>query len=119
MAIINKIWRGTTFNSRVKNALVKRLRAAAFVVEGEAKRSMRQRGPSTPGTPPGVQTGTLRSSVTTEVNAAELTARVGTNLEYAPYLELGTRKMEARPFLQPALEKSRLRIQQIFDRPIL
>ena len=29
---------------------------------------------------------------------------VGTNVEYAPYVEYGTQKTDARPFLQPAVE---------------
>ena len=32
------------------------------------------------------------------------TVYIGTNVEYAPYVELGTKKMNARPFLKPAME---------------
>ena len=31
---------------------------------------------------------------------------VGTNVEYAPYVEFGTYKMAARPFLRPAYHKN-------------
>lgn len=31
-------------------------------------------------------------------------AYVGTNLEYAPYQEFGTRKMAPQPFLRPAID---------------
>lgn len=53
-----------------------------------------------------VDTGRLRSSITNELGAdAEgLLATVGTNVEYAPHIELGTSKMAAQPFLLPALE---------------
>ena len=52
-----------------------------------------------------VDTGRLRSSIVNELgrDGRGLVARVGTNVEYAPYLELGTRRMSARPFLRPAL----------------
>ena len=33
--------------------------------------------------------------------------------EYAPYVELGTSKMQARPFLTPAAEKGRERLVQL------
>lgn len=32
---------------------------------------------------------------------------VGTDVEYAPYVEFGTRRMRAQPFLGPALESAR------------
>ena len=53
-----------------------------------------------------VDTGRLRSSITNEVgqDGEGLVAVIGTNVEYAPYVELGTSKMAAQPFLLPALE---------------
>lgn len=49
--------------------------------------------------------GRLRSSLTWEVvrEAGNLSAKVGTNVEYAPFVELGTRYMRAQPYLVPAL----------------
>ena len=35
---------------------------------------------------------------------AENEVVIGTNVEYAPYVELGTRKQKAQPFLRPAAE---------------
>jgi len=61
---------------------------------------------SLPGNPPAVQTGHLKRSITWE-RAGRYTRRVGTNLPYGLYLELGTKKMLARPFLRPAMEKSK------------
>ena len=53
-----------------------------------------------------VDTGRLRSSITNELgqDGDGLVATIGTNVEYAPYVELGTSKMAAQPFLLPALE---------------
>ena len=42
------------------------------------------------------------------------TVYVGTNVEYAPYIELGTSKMSARPYLRPAFENNRDKIQRAF-----
>ena len=53
-----------------------------------------------------VDTGRLRSSITNELgtDADGLVAVIGTNVDYAPYVELGTSRMAAQPFLLPALE---------------
>jgi HK97 gp10 family phage protein len=61
--------------------------------------------PSQPGDPPHKQTGHLRRSVAHEVDATSLTARVGTNVRYGRFLELGTSNMEARPWLRRALNE--------------
>lgn len=53
-----------------------------------------------------VRTGTLRRSYHRQPVDA-LTQRVGTDLEYAPYVELGTSKMAPRPHFIPAIEKGR------------
>lgn len=57
---------------------------------------------------PGYLGGTLRSSLTWELDrdAEGLSAKVGTNVEYGPYVELGTRFMDAQPFLVPALAEA-------------
>jgi HK97 gp10 family phage protein len=69
--------------------------------------------PSAPGEPPRKQTGRLRSSVTYEVLDGELIARVGTNVKYAKWLELGTKNMAPRPWLRRALNESGDEIDRI------
>jgi len=95
----------------------KTLARRAIVVERAAKKSMssgggrtyRRRGvthvASAPGAAPAVDTGRLRASITYELgqDGRGLVARIGTNVKYAAYLELGTRRMRPRPFLRPAL----------------
>lgn len=48
-----------------------------------------------------VRTGTLRNSLTHTTHGDA--AYIGTNVEYAPYVEMGTSKMAARPYLKPAV----------------
>lgn len=52
-----------------------------------------------------VDTGRLRASITFLIGSdgAGIFGLVGTNVEYAPYQEFGTFKMQATPFLLPAL----------------
>lgn len=47
-----------------------------------------------------VDTGRLRGSISHAID--DEAAYIGTNVEYAPYVELGTYKMAARPFLRNA-----------------
>lgn len=49
-----------------------------------------------------VDTGNLRNSIGYGTSENEM--QVGTNVEYAPYQELGTYKMAAHPYLRPAIE---------------
>ena len=48
-----------------------------------------------------VDTGRLRGSISHAHD--DSAAYVGTNVEYAPYVELGTSRMVARPFLRNAI----------------
>ena len=50
-----------------------------------------------------VDTGRLRNSITHSVDASEQKVYVGTNVEYAAYVEMGTSRMRAQPYLQPAV----------------
>lgn len=62
---------------------------------------------SAPGDPFASDTGTLiRGIETQEVNGG-LGVLVGTNVEYGPYLEFGTSKIAARPWLRPAYERNK------------
>lgn len=50
-------------------------------------------------------TGRLRQSIGLEIKDGGMIAEVEPTAEYAPYVELGTRFMEAQPYLKPAFEK--------------
>jgi HK97 gp10 family phage protein len=56
-----------------------------------------------------VDLGRLKASINWRlgVDSRGLYATIGTNVEYAPYQEFGTRYMAAQPFLRPALNAAR------------
>lgn len=75
--------------------------------------------PSAPGEPPHKQTGRLLGSVAWEI-ISNLVARVGTNINNPPYpryLEFGTRKMAARPWLRRSLNEMVPFIRAVWRRP--
>jgi HK97 gp10 family phage protein len=51
-----------------------------------------------------VKTGNLANSIAYRVNPAEASVSIGTPVEYGIYQELGTRKMSAQPYLEPAFK---------------
>lgn len=61
---------------------------------------------SAPGEAPAMDTGHLANSAVVEMTG-ETAAMLGYNADYAPHLEFGTAKMQARPFLGPAVEAER------------
>lgn len=50
-------------------------------------------------------TGDTKRSVGLEITDAGMTAESGPTTDYSPYLELGTRFMDAQPFVKPALDE--------------
>lgn len=50
-----------------------------------------------------VDTGRLRNSITHQVDTGGDAVYIGTNVEYGPYVELGTYRQAAQPFLKPAV----------------
>lgn len=59
---------------------------------------------SAPGQPPAIDTGTYAQSWV--ANRVEpLTWKVSTHIEYGPHLEFGTKDMEPRPHVRPAIEE--------------
>lgn len=61
---------------------------------------------------PGYIGGTLRRSINLEISDGGMTATVEPTAEYAPYVELGTRFMEAQPFLKPAFEEQKKQFEK-------
>lgn len=113
-------------NERVSAALEK----ACLLVEADAKR----------GCPTG--DGQLRQSITHDIDIENLEGVIGTAVEYAPYVEIGTgiyssegtgrktpwcyqnektgewhwtRGMKPQPFLQPAMETNKDKISKCFE----
>ncbi|WP_373117212.1 HK97-gp10 family putative phage morphogenesis protein [Collinsella aerofaciens] len=74
----------------IDRALVAALEEVGLVAEGYAKRACP------------VDTGRLRNSITHIVDEDGKCVIIGTNVEYAPYVELGTRRQKPQPFLKPA-----------------
>jgi len=75
-----------------------------------------------------VDTGNLRGSINSEVDEGKLSVRIGTPVEYAPYIEFGTgeyaengmgrkdwKGMKSQPFLRPALIENREKIRGIIN----
>jgi HK97 gp10 family phage protein len=69
--------------------------------------------PSLPGEYPKKVTGLLRRSIRSDYDPKTVTASIGSTVEYAKYLELGTDKMAPRPWLTLALEETADKITQI------
>lgn len=74
----------------IDRALVAALEEVGLAAEGYAKRACP------------VDTGRLRNSITHIVDEGTRHVIIGTNVEYAPYVELGTRHRKPQPFLKPA-----------------
>jgi HK97 gp10 family phage protein len=51
-----------------------------------------------------VDTGFLQSTLYHRVDPAALTLEIGATADYAMYVEMGTRRMAAEPYLRPAFD---------------
>ena len=51
-----------------------------------------------------VKTGNLQASIRYNVDEDGYTVYIGTNVSYAAYVEFGTIKMDAQPYLRPAAQ---------------
>jgi len=77
---------------------------------------------SAPNQPPASDTGFLVSQITMDVDVKSNGTVVGQIISSAPYskaLEFGTTQMTERPFMQPALEKNRRKIESMFKKGVL
>ena len=92
----------TAFKAELNEKLIRCLAESGQVVSDEAKNNCP------------VRTGALRDSIAASVETDTLTAIIGSDLDYAIYVELGTRKQAPQPYLRQALSSSTTEIQGIF-----
>jgi HK97 gp10 family phage protein len=90
--VVVKLNKFPEIGSRMRAMLSAAVRKTAFDLEANAKDVVP------------VKTGNLKNSIQTETKG-DLNADVRVGAEYGIYVEYGTRKMSARPFLRPAAEK--------------
>lgn len=123
-----------SMDSRASSGVEKALMKGAVKVAGDAKKNLTSNG--------SVDSGLLRASIhatRAKTSSGEVAARVGTSVEYAPYVEFGTgargastnKNTEvsvsyksgwlgqvAKPFLWPALRANRETIRQFIAQEI-
>lgn len=78
--------------AKTRDALVRALEAIGIQAEGDAMALCP------------VDTGRLRNSITHSIDDGDMTAVVGTNVEYAEFVHNGTSTHAAQPFLTDAVE---------------
>lgn len=103
-------WNEAGYRELLQGPIYRDLIRRAIRVEAAAKQIATASPPSVPGGGPAVRTGRLRGSITWRPGQDALSpyVDVGSAVFYAPFVELGTRFMAARPFLRPALEVARV-----------
>jgi len=112
-------WYGEQVLTRVRQHEAQVLdRAARTLRDHIRQKLLAAAGPSRPGDYPGYRTGHLARNVQSETDPARLVARVGTNVLYGRYLEFGTRRMAARPWLSRALWDFAPEIARILSRAV-
>lgn len=84
---------------QVEQALI----AVGITAENNAKREITRAVYDTPESKTYIRTGRLRNSLTHSVAMDEKAVYIGSAVEYAAYVELGTSRMRARPYLRPAV----------------
>lgn len=95
------------------------LYAAGKQIEVEAQLSItrgavsgKNHVPSKPGDPPNQDTGVLGNNIET-VQVTPLRVEVSSNAPYAAALEFGTSKMAERPYMRPAVRKTRSKVSEL------
>ena len=73
---------------------------------------------SSAGQPPATDTGFLVNNIGLKIDSDGLGASVESRADYSVFLEFGTSKMAARPFMQPALESNKSKIRTLEKRMI-
>jgi HK97 gp10 family phage protein len=66
-----------------------------------------------------VRTGFLRSTIYHLVDSGALTLELGATADYALYVEMGTRRAHAQPFIRPSFEANQQRLLDAIVKGVL
>jgi HK97 gp10 family phage protein len=101
---------------KMEALIIKRLTRVGVMLSNEMKILVNEPFPpaSEDGEPPHKRTGTLQRSIQ-HWPVENKTVQVGSDSEYAPHLEFGTKKMGARPFIRRALNEQKKEIVKIIQ----
>jgi len=115
---------------RIGQQMVSRAPRALNELRNKEIQTLTNPSPSAPGNPPGIRNGDLRKFWTGQVlggagggGIANITVEIQSDVEYASYLEHGTfnedgtRKMEARPFVDKIRQAALPGIVAIYSEP--
>lgn len=92
--------------ARIMEVAAQKILVEAQISITEGAVSGRNHVPSTPGQPPNADTHFLANNIRTH-RRAPLDVDIVSEAPYSTDLENGTSKMQARPFMRPAIEKKR------------
>ncbi len=96
-----------------------RATAVNSILQGTKTGTIYSRGTSAPhqasaaGEPPASDTGRLATNIFIKMDTDRLGADVESRAKYSEFLEFGTTKMAARPFMHPAAEANRPKIRRL------
>jgi HK97 gp10 family phage protein len=100
-----KILREFNFIETVEKDVSKLIKNTLHNIERDAKKSCP------------VDTGRLRGSITTNI-ISTYSGETGTNVEYADYVNSGTRYQQAQPYFDSAVEKNEEKFNEKLDKII-
>lgn len=121
-------WRGAEVFAHAKRTLMMRMASVGQFMVNDIRRTLQTPYPpaSVAGSPPHRRSGKLEGSIRWETTSEPMPRlRVGTNVYrterggtpfsggYGRFLEWGTTKMKARPYLQPALIRTKAMIASL------
>jgi len=90
----------------------------AYDAQADIQTSFSNESPSLAGDPPGVRTGNLKNNIRVEVSGP-FKRKIIAATEYAAFLEFGTVRMAARPFMFPAARRIMDRLPDEFKARLL
>ena len=105
VTIIEKTHFFEKYPDKAKAAVAEAIKKGCLSIEASAKQNCP------------VDTGNLRASITTNI-IDDTSGEVGTNVEYASFVEYGTKKHSAQPFLYPAFKEYEGKIIQEIEKAL-